>query len=436
MHTAKKLRVTMGALFSAAMLAACSSGGDGDVSAAESAAPTSASGAPPGEPAEEAASRPPRTFAPDAFTLTESAYAAGTPVILHGQNAYVASESALTTVDLASRSTLARVTPEHPLLHEPPSTDNPAAAEAYAAKRPLVGKPVFTEIDGVQVAVAGFAVNGVGEPAGPGVELVAVDRRTGQPAWRFSFAVARWASSPPKSTASVDVIGVANGVAVLRANHDNKITGSYGVALAGRELAWSNPEFHALGIDGDVVAGMAFGDGMRLTGLRVADGSSRVWQDPAQRSWTTIGTVGPWLKAGEKVDGKEVTRLLRVGTQEPLTGFGDALTENTNCDHVVEAAAVVCTEGERATAVDTTTGTQLWSRPAAGAEAWNGKVTASFQGWLYVQGKEKDQSRVVDARTGEVVHAAPGIAPVVVNERFGVVHSGPRITVHAAADAA
>ncbi|UGQ12398.1 PQQ-binding-like beta-propeller repeat protein [Yinghuangia sp. ASG 101] len=433
MHTAKKLRVTLGALFSAALVASCSSGGDGDVHAADSAVPTSASGAPPAEPAEEAASRPPSAFAPDAFTLTDSAYTSGTPVILHDRNAYVASESSLTTVDLASRRTLGKVTPEHPLLHAPPAAGNPAAIEAYSAKRPMVGEPVFTEINGVQVALAGFAVSGVGEPAGPGVELVAVDRGTGQEVWRFSFAVAQWKSSPPKSTASVDIVGVANGVAVLRANHDSKVTGSYGVSLAGPKLAWSNPDFHALGVDGDVVAGMAFTEGMRLTGLRVADGSSRVWQDSAQRSCTTIGTIGPWLKTGEKVDGNEVTRLVRIATQEPFAALGDALTADANCDHDADAAIVVCTEGERATAADAATGTQLWSRPAAGADAWTGKVTATFQGLLYVEDSAKNASRVVDARTGEVVQTAPGIAPVVVNEHFGVVHNGARITAHAAA---
>lgn len=73
-------------------------------------------------------------------------------------------------------------------------------------------------------------------PADYGLEIIGVGAATSRPAWRTEIVLPTW-SRDRYLTLSAEVVGVENGIAVVRAsNDDNEMT--YAVNLSTRKTLW------------------------------------------------------------------------------------------------------------------------------------------------------------------------------------------------------
>ncbi|GAA1198510.1 PQQ-binding-like beta-propeller repeat protein [Prauserella alba] len=316
---------------------------------------------------------------------------------LHGEQVYLNRPGALVVYDATSGEETARVEPEGE-----PLFDSVDPTEHYRSN------PVVADVDGEPTVLVGFAV----EPSGAtqlDVEIVALDAATAEVRWRVTIPEPAAAPVVPQKDASVRILGVERGVAVMTVAHDSATQVTFGFSLTEREVLWEDDDASAVGLGSGVAAG--FG-AETLTGIDVETGE-QVWRsevDPQR-----IGGAGSWVLV---TDDNDRTRLMSIADGAETNVDEDLLSEDTFCAVDDHASVVVCAaEDGAALALDSDNGEVLWSD----AE-FQGKVRGLWRGAVYVE--RGDSALALGARTGEVVVDDTGVAPAVVNDHVGLDQQG------------
>ncbi|MCR3720613.1 MULTISPECIES: PQQ-like beta-propeller repeat protein [Prauserella salsuginis group] len=326
---------------------------------------------------------------------------------LHDEQVYLNRPGALVVYDATSGEETARVEPEGE-----PLFDSVDPTEYY---RPT---PALADVDGESTVLVGFAV----EPSGAtqlDVEIVALDAATAEVRWRVTIPEPAAAPVVPQKDASVRVLGVERGVAVMSVAHDSATQVTFGLSLAEREVLWEDDEASVVGVDSGVAAG--FGSDT-VAGIDVETGD-HAWKseiDPQR-----IGDAGSWILV---TDDDDRTRLISVedGSEKSLNE--DLLSEDTICDTDDHASVVVCAEEDGAVVVlDLDSGEVLWSDAD-----FQGKVRGLWRGAVYVE--RGDSALALGARTGEVVVDDTGAAPAIVNDHVGLDQQGTDVRFYPAGE--
>ncbi|WBB61751.1 PQQ-binding-like beta-propeller repeat protein [Streptomyces sp. WMMC500] len=420
-----------------ALAAACGGDGDGD-ERRTSRQPSEAPAASEEPPAATA-------FATDAAFSIETGPVRHPPVALHRQNAWVADETGLTMVDLATGKDVTRLKPERRPLHEAwqdplgrPDEDEAAELEQQGAQRRLP-RPLLARIGGTQAVVAAVPVRGQRQDLA--VEILAANAETGERLWRL-LVEPEVLADESAAKLSAPVLHAHDGKAVVQVAKDDRILGSLGVDLDEPKLVWEREDFLAMAGSGDELAGMSFrdGGGIRVLGAMLADGEP-TWSEDSSK-YASIAPCGPWL-AFEDFEDEKGPRLVEVGSGEVTHTRDDGLVSGMSCWEGEGGTTVVLAASDEsdgddgsdkggeerggAIGLDTAGGKVLWQLPS---EEWEGEVSASYEDRLYL--KTGEGLAVRDARTGEVLGKAPGIAPQQVNGYAGLVAAGNGVDVHPA----
>lgn len=332
---------------------------------------------------------------------------------LYEDNVFHQTPGALTVYSASDGREINQIEPETPLLFEPDSLD-----EHYQSP------PVITEIDGDPVALTAFAVEpSSGEQVG--AEVVIVDAQTGEERWRDTLPEVSSVAVVPQSSASVNVDGADDGVALISVSVDwaNELT--LGLSLEENpEVLWHETRLSATGIHDGVAAGFGPGDGgsLDLVGFDIRTGETE-WTGSSDING--IGPAGPWLIATTHIDEPQSeSDLISIADGSELNVDSELLTDSMFCTHDDEFEVVVCADIDtKAVAVDTDSGDILWSD-----DDWDGIVKALWNGVTYV---ERDDAAVaLDSRTGDILEDDPGAAPAFVNDVVGIDQKGTELAFH------
>ncbi|MFF9482986.1 PQQ-binding-like beta-propeller repeat protein [Streptomyces sp. NPDC014733] len=356
---------------------------------------------------------PPQKFAAKGVPLPDVAAGdsislAGTirkapPLVLHGTDAYVAAADSLQVIDTSTGTATSVVRPRHKTIVE-------KDAETSA--------PVLTP-DGRQV-LAPFVVEFPGKgttPSRAGVELDAVDTRTGKASWTLDLDdLPNWANSPETQ---VRVVAATKSTAVISVAAGER-GATYAVDLATCKATWHNDEVAAATVIGNTAVALTSKDSVRqqVIGLDIDHEGKRSWSK-LDGYELTVRPAGPHLVAviGRDYDsGDDIGVLLKPDGSKATDLTGDSL--GLTC-HYDDASVTVCqTEEPRTLALDAETGKQLWNLPEKGANRVVPTVTAAWHGVVY--GTTSNGPVVLDAKTGADRSASPGAAPAAVNEYTGI----------------
>lgn len=403
------------------MAVACGGGGDGDGDAARSGgsgssrsdeATTTTTTAPEHDP--------PRELAADGVgigTVSNGLYA-----VLDGAVYFVdAFDGALVATDLASGE---------------PRWSLPVD-DAFLGSW---GSPGAAEVDGEPLV---FATYGAVE-AGTGTEadrealrVVALDPADG---------TARWTADVPTAdipeAAREDVLGAgaadttparvvaADGEHVV-VSTDEGYRDAFTVVLdaTSGDVVWAAPDFQALALGGDVVAGTiehpdsSLPDLGQLAARAVGDGAP-VWQAedvfvPDDRTIRALGSDRLSVGGSDHTSGaiypdRDVTHILAMGDGTVVTTLDGSHTCVDDGD-----ATIVCDSGEHVVGLDHESGETLWQLPDDAAGRIAPRVNAARNGAVYTY---TDGSGVIlDARTGEDEVTDLPVSPTDVVPGYGLV---------------
>lgn len=418
-----------------ALAAAAGCGGDGDPEERPG-RPRQSSNTPAKEPPAATA------FASEAAFSIETGPVQYPPVALHGQNVWVADETGLTMMDLNTGDDVARLRPERQPLHEAwkgspggRDADEAAELEQQGAQRRLP-RPLLTRIGGAPAVVAAVPVRG--ERQETAVEVLAANAETGERLWRLLVEPAVLAGESGDKL-SAPVLHAHDGRAVVQVAKGDRMVASLGIDLDEPKLVWQKEDFLAMAGSGDELAGMSFrdGGGIRLRGAMLADGEP-TWHEDISK-YASIAPCGPWL-AVEDFEDEQGPRLIEVDTGDVTHTRDDGLVSGMSCWKSEGGTTVVLASSDeededakedkergRAIGLDAAGGEVLWELPPG---EWEGGVSASYEDRLYLEVGEKLAVR--NARTGEIVSSAPGIAPQQVNGYAGLIAAGSGVDVHLA----
>ncbi|WP_181785142.1 hypothetical protein [Streptomyces phytophilus] len=415
------------------LIAAGCGGGDGD--GHERRNPPQSSGTPG-----EAEEPPPATaFATEAAFSLETGPVRHPPVALHRQNAWVAGETGLTMVDLATGEETTHLEPRRQPLHEAwqesagrRDEDRAAELEKQGAQRRLP-RPLLTRIGGTPAVVAAVPVKGKRQDLA--VEILAANAETGERLWGLLVEPGVLAGENAEGL-SAPVLHAHDGMAVVQVAKADRMLGSLGIDLDRPELVWEEEELLAMAGSGDDLAGMSFpdGGGIRLLGAVLFDGG-HTWGEDISK-YASIAPCGPWL-AVEDFDDDRGPLLIDMDSGDVTHTRDDGLVSGMSCWEGEGGTTVALAsngegdEGDKARGgaigLDATSGKVLWRLPPGG---WEGRVSASYEDRLYLKAGEGLVVR--DARTGRVLGNAPGIAPQQVNGYAGLIAAGDGVDVHPA----
>jgi outer membrane protein assembly factor BamB len=416
-----------------ALAAAAGCGGEGD--GGEPRADRQSS-----EARREAEEPPPATaFATEAAFTLDTGPVRYPPVALHGRNAWVADGTGLALVDLDTGDEVTRLDPARQPLQEPDGSDgrrDEAEArelEQQGAQRRLP-RPLLTRIGGAPAVVAAVPVQGKRQDVA--VEILAANAETGKRLWNLPVEPVVLADEKSAANLSAPVLHAHDGTAVVQVAKGDRMLGSLGVDLDEPRLLREQEDFLALAGSGDALAGMSFldDDRIRLLGTTLADGE-RTWAEDLSK-YASIAPCGPWL-AFEDFDDDKGPRLIEVDGGDVTHTRDDGLVSGMSCwEGEGGTTAVLASNDEKgkgdeeqggAIGLDTASGEVLWQLPPG---EWEGEISAAYEDRLYL--KTGNGLTVRNARTGEVLGKAPGIAPQQVNGYVGLIATGDGVEVHPA----
>ncbi|MFI5817449.1 PQQ-binding-like beta-propeller repeat protein [Streptomyces sp. NPDC051643] len=415
-HTVK---AAAGACALGALLLVAGCGDDGDESSERP-----RSSRPDGSSADKnPSSATPRTSypSPHLFDLTSAVplpdeAEGGRQVTLHGTTAYVWSPESLQAVDTGTGAVLARVTPEREAAFK--VTD----VLRRAPRPPAVSG---TGADAEVIALFLVKIPGSGTtPADYGLEIIGVEAATSRPAWRTEIVLPAW-SRDRYLTLSAEVVGVENGIAVVRAsNDDNEMT--YAVNLSTHKTLWQK-ELAPWAVTGGAVVGPNVPDPYterHLTAFDISTGRP-LWTSRKSSGAASAREAGPHLVqfTGGWGIGDRFVQLLDARTGKVRSTI-DGSFADMGCTYDGKAV-IVCTGGGSpayAFALDATSADLVWQLPDKATDRVAPSVTAVFNGAVYgkVTGTEGAGPVVLDSRTGLDIETSPGIAPVAVNGYVGI----------------
>ncbi|MEW2353746.1 hypothetical protein [Spirillospora sp. NPDC029432] len=388
----------------AAMLAAAALGGCG-----EPAAPGARPSAPDARPAPPRFD-PPVRFDPAGRPLpTAAAPGDGNPVVpgaagpapaagraaLVEATVYTAAAGALTAVPVAAGAPAWSVSPRTPGMRQGDT-----------------GRPLAATLGGRPVVLAAFPVTVPAEGGGagrPGVELVAAARDTGrvvlddvQVLPDLGADTALW-----NDGLTATVVAADDTAAVIRLDRGVSAPGVLVTDPAARRVRW-----FARDLVPELVAdGLVIGRG---TARRIAS-RTVAWRVPAG----TAAAAAPGVVAiGGRTtiddpDGPdpevESVRIVQAATGKAAPGWPRSVEHATTCAYDARSVTI-CHGGTEVSAYEAATGRRLWRLPAGGREA--PRVGAVWHGAVY--GTLSGGPVVLDARTGRVREAAPGVRPIAV----------------------
>ncbi|WP_407560593.1 PQQ-binding-like beta-propeller repeat protein [Streptomyces sp. 184] len=349
-------------------------------------------------------SAPPRAYDPVTKFSGEELVLPGdlSRATLDGTTAWITGPNELTALDLTTeKSTVIR-----------PKGRPPAIS-------PHFGRPVLTEMQGKQVAVALLPVSTPGSGTHTdkdAVEMLVVDARTHKTIWSAEIAGAE-----PGFSESDDgsVIGADDGIAIVDAGLDIRA-----VDLTTRKTIWRT--------DGDAQDVVAVGEGIvaltrsedggaqQLHGLRMSDGK-REWTSGEPEENLHASRIGPRrLLITRGVDttydgGGRVVDLADGGQVASPEFF--AVPDRCVYDDESTAVCFKQEYGQPASfALDTTSGKVLWQLPTQ--DRFAPPISTAWHGIVYA-GTE-DDPLMLDAHTGEDRTGHLPDVPDVVNAYVGL----------------
>lgn len=356
---------------------------------------------------------------------TAGAITAPLPIALHGADAYIASPRNLQIVDTRTGASLGVIAPQGTVL-----TGTGTAAATVPTPAPAmvtVGQSTLT------LVLAPFLVDMAGKAA---IELIAVDTATRHPVWSARIGdLPDWASQPSATAPAVRVVGVSKHTAVLEVTAGGEVGDALGIDLTTHKARWQNDGFEAGAVGADTVVGALALDAKdpttverSIVGLGLDDGGQR-WKntDVKDAMGVRVVSAGPGqavVLGSDYTDGSGFALLVATadGTGVALPNAADTAT---GCAY--DGLSTLACWGQQRTAhrlygVDALTGATLWRLSGGGPGAGDTVpvVTAAHRGAVYGTGPAGHGPVVLDARTGRVRAAAPGLAPVLLDGTVGI----------------
>ena len=366
-----------------------------------------------------------RAAGPTGAATDHSGTAGPLPIALHGSDAYIAGPAGMQVVDTRTGKVTATIRPQGP-------------APGDAAGTGPVSAPLVTAVGGstLSLALVPFLVTSAAQgstPAGTAVELAAVDTSTQQAVWTALIGgLPAWASDGSTTDLSASVVGVQGDVAVVRVSGAGVLGAAVGVDLMKHQAIWHQDGFTAEAVSGEAVVGRINKNSSKPAGtsdtessiaaLATTDGQ-QLWKElDADTVSVTPAAPGKVVVTGtDHTDAAAFSYLVDTtdGKKTALPTVGATL-DSCSYDHV---SALVCTghdaSGTHLLGLDAADGTRLWQLPDPAAPGRAAPaVTAVWHGAVY--GTAAEGPVVLDARTGAVRAAAPGLAPTLLDGDVGL----------------
>jgi hypothetical protein len=325
------------------------------------------------------------------------------PVVGVGTKLFVATQTGLGIIDLTSGG----VTSLKPAA---PAAVTAPPPRAFAGTNPVT-PPVLATIDGKPVVLTAVLVNN-----GTAAEVIAVDPDAGKSLWSMTVP----ASVPAGIDVAqylVQIVGVSGATAVVRTGTD-----TVQVDLAARKPGWQKKGFAATAVADNTVVGWTSksgGSSYRAAAFGLADGGQR-WADQKDSSGLVVVGAGPkhaMVSGKDYSSGKAYYRLVEAASGRAVDeDSAGSITYDLDCAYD-STATTVCWMDNWVSAFDPTNGKWLWEQPDKnGGKA--PRVTAVWHGAVY--GTVNGKPVVLDAKTGAVRQADPGVAPFVVTGSYGI----------------
>jgi outer membrane protein assembly factor BamB len=264
--------------------------------------------------------------------------------------------------------------------------------------------------------VGAFATSKEGEGTSAGheaIKIIALDAATGSQLWARELAKDddTWAGTPR-------VVG-ADGRRVLVSVSEEGYseTPRMSVLLDARtgRVIWTDRDLDGIDLEKTVAVGTR--DDGELVGKSTSDGR-QLWKRPVITGEARTADPGPGLTLANGIGAGSL--LL-----DPVTGkiSLDMKDGARNC-HYDGWTTTVCsgTDGSGSatvTAVDLRTARVLWRLPDEAANRVAPEVTSAWHGLVYA---EANGPMILDARTGTDLRTDIGLAPSMVNDRYGLVY--------------
>jgi hypothetical protein len=345
------------------------------------------------------------------------------PVALNGTYAYIAAPRELKIVDTRTGATVGVVTP-----HGAVQSGAGTAASTPAPMVVTVGESTMT------LVLVPFMVTVAGRSM---VELLAVDTATRHPIWTAQIdGLPAWAAPGATTVPTVRMIGVQEHTAVLEISAAGVVGEAVALDLTTHQTDWQQDGFDAGAVGlGTVVGSRAkdpkdiVGAERSIVGFGLDDGKQH-WKQSDVKDAATVRVVpvGPRKAAvlgANYADGSAFGLLVDIsdGTGTALPNVGETAADCAYDD----TATLVCwgqdTAGHHLYGVDAASGNPLWQLGAASAQHTVPTVTAVRHGAVYgtgSAGSAEPAPIVLDARTGLVRAARPGIAPLLLDGSVGI----------------
>jgi hypothetical protein len=362
------------------------------------------------------------------------------PILLEGTDVYVAAVDSLQVVDGLTGRVKQTFTPK----------GKPVRTFAEIDRIPIVGgnpaaEPVPATIGGKRVVAVPFLVASAGSGTAKDtqrVEVIGVDVATGQLAATVEVDLGQWAT--PEEYGDPDVatlFGNGGPTVVLRVDRGtgsdiySSHADSRGIDLATGKVTWTQADFSAAGIAGDVVVGrVTSNNGLPGNPRAVAlgDGTTR-WELPGFVRSIIRFVGGKWAF----IDGYEMKNGVPA---DDHTKIVDAVTGEWNQTWRKDQGIlrVRCYDGGdgNALCVDSADdGRWVVLLTAAAEWPWEIRedgdrtvpiVTAVYGGAIY--GRAKESPVVLDLKTGADKETSPGVLPLAVNDYIAVADSGDGVS--------
>ncbi|MFG2393710.1 PQQ-binding-like beta-propeller repeat protein [Streptomyces lavendulae] len=338
------------------------------------------------------------------------------PVELYKDKAYVATEESLLAVD-TTKGAVTTITPEatpvtsqdksgyvytHPLVITEGAS--PMALTSFVVKQPVVG----THAERVFV------------------EFIAVNAASTRVEWRLSLDVPEWAKDAPYPL-SARVAASSGRVALLTVGAF-KPAGrtTYAIDLVDHRVLWTRDLLEAKKIVKGAVVGItkdAIDSQYEAAAGHDLNTGEQRWRGE-DSEYPGVSTGGPQFVhvTGRSKAGVDFHRLVDPQTgvvQKELPDVGPADCE---FDGISTLVCFRNWKGLSVWAFDTSNGELRWTLPNKAANRIAPRVTAVWHGRIY--GSTDSGPLALDARTGDDLPAAPGIAPYAVNEYVGLALKG------------